>query len=115
MKQDSTDRIEKTVVLKAPIGRVWRALPNAEEFGSWFGVKLTGPFRPGEAAQGQITSPGYEHVTMRVTVEEMTHLRTFSFRWHPCAIEPGVDYSAEPTTLVVFRLEEVEGGTRLTV
>jgi Activator of Hsp90 ATPase homolog 1-like protein len=45
----------------------------------------------------------------------MEPLRTFSFRWHPAAIDPAVDYSAEPTTLVVFRLEEVQGGTQLTV
>lgn len=38
-----------------------------------------------------------------------------SWRWHPYAVEPGVDYSAEPTTLVELPLEEVAGGTRLTV
>ncbi len=41
--------------------------------------------------------------------------RLFSWRWHPYAVEPGVDYSAERPTLVVFELEDVEGGTRLTV
>ena len=115
MSSSSTDRIEKTIVLAAPIARVWRALTDAEEFGSWFGVKLTDRFRPGAPAQGQITHPGYEHLTMRITVEEMEPLRTFSFRWHPTAIDPAVDTSADPTTLVVFRLEEVPEGTRLTV
>jgi uncharacterized protein YndB with AHSA1/START domain len=115
MSSSSTDRIEKTIVLAAPIARVWRALTNEEEFGSWFVVKLADRFRPGAPAQGRITSPGYEHVTMRITVEEMEPLRTFSFRWHPAAIDPAVDYSTEPTTLVVFRLEEVREGTRLTV
>lgn len=115
MSSSSTDRIEKTIVLAAPIARVWRALTNEEEFGSWFGVKLADRFRPGAPAQGRITSPGYEHVAMRITVEEMEPLRTFSFRWHPAAIDPAVDYSTEPTTLVVFRLEEVREGTRLTV
>jgi uncharacterized protein YndB with AHSA1/START domain len=41
--------------------------------------------------------------------------RLFSYRWHPYAVEPGVDYSNEPTTLVEFRLDEVAGGTELTV
>lgn len=115
MTVSSTDRIEKRIVLHAPIARVWRALTNEEEFGSWFGVKLADRFRPGAPAHGQITSPGYEHVTMRITVEEMDPQRTFSFRWHPAAIDAATDYSAEPTTLVVFRLEEVPEGTRLTI
>jgi uncharacterized protein YndB with AHSA1/START domain len=115
MSPSFTDRIEKQIVLRAPIERVWRALTNEEEFGSWFGVKLTGRFQPGAEAQGQITSTGYEHVTMRISVEEMEPPRVFSFRWHPAAIDPAVDYSAEPTTLVVFQLEEVPEGTRLTV
>ena len=111
----STDRIEKSVVLRAPRSRVWRAISNAEEFGSWFGVKLEGVFAPGALVTGRITIPGYEHGVMDVTVERVEPERLFSYRWHPYAIEPGVDYSGEPTTLVEFRLEEVTGGTRLTV
>jgi hypothetical protein len=30
-------------------------------------------------------------------------------------MDPAVDYSSEPTTLVVFELAEVEGGTLLTI
>jgi hypothetical protein len=41
--------------------------------------------------------------------------RVFSFRWHPAAGKPGTDYSHEPTTLVVFELEEVSGGILLKV
>jgi uncharacterized protein YndB with AHSA1/START domain len=111
----SSDRIEKKVVLGAPRSRVWRALTNAEEFGTWFGVKLEGGFAAGSRVQGRITTPGYEHVTMDITIVRLDPERYFSWRWHPYAVEPGVDYSAEPTTLVEFHLEEVAGGTRLTV
>ena len=111
----STDRIEKTIVLGAKRSRVWRALTNAEEFGAWFGAKLQGRFTPGARVQGPVTYPGYEHVTMDITVERVEPERLFSFRWHPDAVEPGVDYSGEPTTLVEFHLEEVAGGTELTV
>ena len=111
----STDRIEKKVVLRAPRSRVWRALTNAEEFGTWFGVKLQGSFAAGARVQGQITFPGYEHVTLDITIVRLDPERYFSWRWHPNAVESGVDYSAEPTTLVEFQLEEVAGGTRLTV
>ncbi len=111
----SEDRIEKKLVLRAPRSRVWRALANAEEFGSWFGVRLQGKFAPGARLEGQITTPGYENVPFELTVERMEPERLLSYRWHPYAIEPGVDYSAEPTTLVEFQLEEVSGGTLLTV
>jgi hypothetical protein len=39
--------------------------------------------------------------------------RLFSFTWHPYAIDPAIDYSQEPTTLVEFRLEPKDGGTIL--
>lgn len=112
----STDRIERSILLKAPRSRVWRALSNAEEFGDWFGVALTGKtFAPGQRVQAQVTHPGYEHVVWDVLIERMEPERLLSWRWHPAAIEPSVDYSKEPTTLVVFELKEVEGGTLLSV
>jgi uncharacterized protein YndB with AHSA1/START domain len=111
----STDRIEKDIVLRAPRSRVWRAIASADEFGAWFGVKLEGAFAAGARVKGRITSPGYEHVIMDITVERIDPERLFSYRWHPHAVEPGVDYSGEPTTLVEFHLDEVAGGTRLRV
>jgi uncharacterized protein YndB with AHSA1/START domain len=111
----STDRIEKQVFLKAPRSRVWRAVVDAEEFGAWFGVRLQGAFAEGVTIRGQITYPGYEHVTMEMRVERIEPERYFAYRWHPYAIDPAVDYSSEPTTLVEFTLEEAEGGTRLTI
>lgn len=115
MSKSNTDRIEKRILLRAPRSRVWRALANAEEFGAWFGVKMTGTFAPGVRMKGQITHPDFDHVTMDITIEEMVPERRFSWRWHPNAIEPETDYSGEPTTLVVFELEEVAEGTLLTV
>ena len=110
-----TDRIEKQVVLHAPRSRVWRALTDAAEFGAWFGCKIDGRFSPGAKLRAKITIPGYDHLTMDLVVDRIDPERTFSYRWHPYAVDPKVDYSAEPMTLVEFRLEEVEGGTRLTV
>jgi uncharacterized protein YndB with AHSA1/START domain len=112
----STDRIEREILIKAPRGRVWRALANAEEFGRWFGAALKGQtFAAGNHVQGRITYPGYEHLTLDVTVERVEPERLLSFRWHPAAVEPSADYSKEPTTLVVFELKEVEGGTLLRI
>ena len=111
----NTDRIEKTVVLRAPRWRVWRAIANAEEFGAWFGVDIGGrAFAPGALVKGNVTVPGYEAWKLEITIERMEPEHLFSYRWHPYAA-PGVDCSGEPTTLVEFRLEEVEGGTELTI
>lgn len=111
----STNRIEKRVTLRVPRSRVWRALTTAEEFGAWFGVKLEGAFAEGAAVRGKLTIKGYEHVMLEVLVERIQPERFFSYRWHPYAVDAKVDYSAEPTTLVEFRLDEAEGGTELTI
>jgi uncharacterized protein YndB with AHSA1/START domain len=112
---ETSDRIEKRVVLRAPRARVWRAIADAEEFGKWFRVKLEGPFVEGAAVRGRITYPGYEHLTFEARVERIEPERYFAYRWHPYAIDPKVNYSQEPTTLVEFRLEEADGGTLLTI
>jgi uncharacterized protein YndB with AHSA1/START domain len=111
----STDRIEKRVLLHAPLTRVWRALADARAFGEWFGVTLNGSFAPGVRLSGKVAHEGYEHVPFEITVERMEPERLFSWRWHPHAINPQIDYSAEPTTLVVFELEATAEGTMLTV
>ena len=109
------NRIEKKVILRAPRSRVWRAIASAEEFGKWFGVKLEGTFQPGAPIHGKITHPGYEHLTMEMQVERIEPEKYFSYRWHPYAIDPAVDYSTEPTTLVEFELDDSDGGTLLTI
>jgi len=122
----SSDRIEKKVLLHAPLKRVWSALAGSTEFGSWFGMKFEGPFVPGALMRGVIVptkvnaevakaQQKYEGTPVEITVEKMEPERLFSFRWHPYAVEQGVDYSKEPTTLIVFVLEERKDGVMLTV
>ncbi len=121
-----TDRIEKKVLVRAPLARVWRALSDSKEFGSWFGVKLTDAFHPGAHVRGTITPTAVDEAVARaqepyagapfeITIDRMEPERLFSFRWHPYAVERDVDYSAEPSTLVVFELREVPEGTWVTV
>jgi uncharacterized protein YndB with AHSA1/START domain len=112
----NTDRIHKQVLLRAPRSRVWNSLVNMGEFGTWFGVALPdGAFTAGAHVAGQILHPDYSHVTMRVSVEQVEPERLLSFSWHPGAPDPDVDYEHEPTTLVVFELQEVAEGVLLTV
>src|SRR5271154_2913078 len=112
----SSDRIEKKVLLHAPRERVWRAISDARQFGSWFGVKLDGPFVAGGRVTGKIApttvdaevakmQKPYEGFAFEITVDRVEPMRHFSFRWHPGGLDPGVDYSKEPTTLVAFELE----------
>jgi uncharacterized protein YndB with AHSA1/START domain len=122
----TTDRIEKSILLHARRERVWRAITDHREFGSWFGVHFDGPFVAGARLTGKIVpttvdpevaraQKPYEGRTFEITVDRIEPMRHFSFRWHPFAVEPDHDYSKEPTTLVVFRLEETSGGTMLTI
>jgi uncharacterized protein YndB with AHSA1/START domain len=111
---NSTDRIEKKIHLRAPRSRVWRAVTDAGEFGTWFQAELKGTFAPGARIEARLTASGMD-LTFDMTIERMDPEKLLSFRWHPYPIDPGVDYSAEPTTLIEFRLEEVDGGTELTV
>jgi uncharacterized protein YndB with AHSA1/START domain len=121
-----TDRIEKTVVLRAPRDRVWRAISDSKEFGTWFGVQFDGPFVAGAHMKGRMTptkvdpevarmQEPYAGATFECTIDRVEPMRLFSFRWHPFAVDRGFDYSKEPTTLVEFRLDEVAEGTRLTI
>ncbi|MEW6644852.1 MAG: SRPBCC family protein [Pseudomonadota bacterium] len=110
-----TDRIEKSITLNAPLSRVWQALTDHEAFGTWFRVKLDGPFVAGQVSRGRITYPGYEHVKWEAVVQAIEPERLFSFTWHPYAVDPDKDYSQEPPTLVTFTLEPTATGTLLRV
>lgn len=105
-----TDRIETRIEVNAPRSRVWRAVSSAREFGTWFNAQIDGEFVAGTTVRGRITSKGYEHLQLDLAVERIEPERYFSYRWHPYAIDPQVDYSTEPTTLVEFRLDEIAGG-----
>ncbi|MGB9303118.1 MAG: SRPBCC family protein [Mycobacterium sp.] len=125
----STDRIEKRVVLRAPLDRVWRAISDSEEFGRWFGVRfepIKGPFVAGrsitavivpttvddEVARRQEPHAGTKSTWQIVALEPQ---RRFAYRWHPFAIDPGADYDQEPTTLVEFTLTETPEGVLLSI
>ena len=122
----SPDRIEKTILLRAPLKRVWRALSDSTEFGNWFGMRFNAPFAPGATMTAVIVpttvnqevakmQKPYEGIPFEIKIEQMQPERLFSFRWHPGAVEPGIDYASEPTTLVVFTLEKAPDGVQLTV
>lgn len=130
------DRIEKNIVLRASIERVWQAITDVAEFAQWFGINLDQPFAPGRTITGTFeggfdetyvmqcqVSFGLEPTAIRLpqpntvfcTVERMEAPSLFSFRWIPYGIDAACDPARESTTLVEFRLEAVAEGTRLTI
>ncbi len=110
------DRFDKSATIRAPRAKVWQALADSKQFGTWFGVTLNEPFAAGARVTGTITDPpGYEHVVFELWIERIEPESLFSFRWHPFGIDKGVDYSHEKTTLVEMRLADAPGGTRLTI
>jgi uncharacterized protein YndB with AHSA1/START domain len=114
-QNQTADRIEKSIELKAPVSRVWRALTDHNEFGTWFRVQLDAPFKAGAVATGKVLHPGYEHITWRATIQAIDPEQYFAFTWHPYAVDATVDYSKETPTLVEFHLEKAATGTLLKI
>src|SRR6476646_4136348 len=108
-------QIERSIFLRAPRERVWRALTDIREFGAWFRVEASGAFAPGAQLRMTSTHPSCPGLQFEVVIEQMDAPRLFSWLWHPGAVDPAVDYSKEPYTRVEFRLEEAPGGTTVTV
>jgi uncharacterized protein YndB with AHSA1/START domain len=122
----TTDRIEKEVLLRAPLDRVWRAISDSEEFGQWFGARFDGPFVPGKSITGVITPTAVDDEVAKMQephagksdtwqIVAVEPKRRLAFRWHPYGVEDGVDYSQEPTTLVEFTLDEQADGVLLRI
>lgn len=122
----ATDRIERRILLRATQERVWSAISEAKQFGSWFGVEFDGAFAPGARLTGRIRPTDVDPEVARlqephrgtafaVLVDRIEPPNVFSFRWHPYAVQAGIDYGKEPMTLVVFELEKDPQGTLLTI
>lgn len=127
----NTDRIEKQVVLRATLDRVWHAISDAEQFGRWFGVRFDGPLDEGRFVEGSSVTAAitptvvdddvarrqepHAGATSTWQIVAVEPRRRFAYRWHPFAIDPEVSYDQEPTTLVEFTLVEVAEGVLLTI
>jgi len=119
------DRIVKRVLLRAPRERVWQAISDSQEFGTWIGADFEGPVMAGKTVRGHIAPTRVDPEIARkqqphagtpiaVDVESVEPGRLLAFRWHPFS-GPGTDVEAEPTTLVELALEDAPDGTLLTV
>jgi uncharacterized protein YndB with AHSA1/START domain len=109
------DKIEKQFVVGATIGRTWRALADAREFGLWFQVDFDAPFFPGQRVTGRVRIAEYKDLRFDMVIERMDAPEYLTLRWHPHAVDPAADYAKERPTLVEFRLTEVPGGTQVEI
>jgi len=109
------DQIEKSIDLKASVERVWRALTDHNEFGQWFRVNLEKPFAVGQKTEGNISYPGYEHMRLEAMVKTMDTNQLFAFTWCPVPDESGNAPLGGMETLVEFKLQAIDAGTRLTI
>jgi uncharacterized protein YndB with AHSA1/START domain len=103
------DRIEREVVIEAPMERVWQVLTQPEHVGTWFGdAGAEVELRPG----GAMTISWAEHGTVHARVAKVEPHSAFAFRWAD-------KIDAEPTdghsTLVEFNLAPDGDSTRLRV
>jgi len=122
----NTDRIEKTLLLRAPLARVWQAIADAAHFGAWFGLRTEGPFVAGGKLRCTIVPTSvdqevadkqkpHEGIAFHIWVREIVPERRFSFEWLPVEVEPGGDEEAAPRTLVTFELTQETEGVRLRI
>jgi uncharacterized protein YndB with AHSA1/START domain len=107
----NADRIEKQVLLHVPCERVWKAISEADPFGARFGVSFNGPFRQGARLTGSIVPTSVDAEIAKLQephagkpfefwVDQIESMRYIAFHWHPFAVESGIDYAQEPTTLI---------------
>lgn len=121
------NRIQKQTLLRAPVQRVWRAIGDAQEFGAWFGMAFDGPFAAGRSITGRLAPTQVDEDVARLQaphaglrfefmVVSVESPRRLVLAWHPFAVDPARDYSAEPMTEIEFQLEDAgSGSTRLTI
>jgi uncharacterized protein YndB with AHSA1/START domain len=112
---NDTNSLSRSITIKAPRSRVWQALTDSKQFGQWFGVTMETPFHAGKPAYGIIDNPNFKGMKMELAIDRVEPESFFSWRWHPYAVDPKVDYSKETPTLVTFELSEKAGVTTVVI
>ena len=102
------ERIEREVLIEAPLDVVWAVVTEPDHVAGWFGDSAEIDLRPG----GKAVLTWEKHGSALARVERVEPPHTFSFRWaRPMGAEPGEGNS----TLVEFNLSAEGERTRLRV
>jgi uncharacterized protein YndB with AHSA1/START domain len=108
---EQTDRIERDVLIAAPVERVWELITRPEHLGRWFGdAGADVDLRPG----GELVVRWRDHGAVRGRVETVEPPRRFAYRWL-VAFEDDADPTPANSTLTEFTLSTEGAGTRVAV
>lgn len=103
------ERIEREVIIAAPVERVWAVVTQAEHIGTWFGdAGAEVDLRPG----GLLVVAYKEHGKFRSRIEKVEPPRLFSFR---AVVNGEQEPTPENSTLIEFTLFPEGNSTRLRV
>jgi uncharacterized protein YndB with AHSA1/START domain len=101
-------RIEREIVIDAPVEVVWSVVTEPEHISGWFSDSADVDLRPG----GRAVLHWNDFGTVQGRVERVEPPHFFSFRW---AVDPGREIDEGNSTLVEFSLRAEQDSTRLTV
>jgi uncharacterized protein YndB with AHSA1/START domain len=107
MANRDLDRVERSVVLPAPLEEVWAALTEPARISEWLGAEIEIDLRVG----GRGVARDADGRVRRILVETLDPPRRLRFRWWPYQ-EDDAGYPG-PSTQVEFTLREEPPGTRL--
>ena len=102
------DRIEREILIDAPMDVVWAVVTEPQHISGWFSDSVELDLTPG----GRAALHWNDHGTVHARVERVEPPQFFSFRW---VIGHGVDLAEDNATLVEFSLSAEGDATRLTV
>jgi uncharacterized protein YndB with AHSA1/START domain len=102
------DRIEREILIHAPVDVVWAVVTEPGHISGWFSDAVELELHPGGRADLYWDS----HGTVHGRVERVEPPHFFSFRW---MMDAGRELSEDNSTLVEFSLSAEGESTRLTV
>lgn len=105
--------VTRTIVIEAPVEKVWRAVTEPQHISQWFGRAEFGGSSVGDT--GTLTWPGHDPLPVRI--EASDEPRMVAYRWSndDALGAPPADVDDSNSTVFTFTLEPLAEGTRLTV
>lgn len=111
--------IERSIVIDAPLEKVWAAIADSSAFGRWFGAEFDGPFEPGRSVSARIVpttmdteiaaqQASYQDEPFTIDVVAVEPMHRFAFRWEASTDSP-------VRTTVEFTLTEEPDGVRVRI
>lgn len=105
--------VRRSIRINAPVEKVWQAVTQPEHISRWFGRTVLDGV--GVGAAGTMTFPDYGSIPLRV--EEYEEPRRVAYRWNNDDALGALPEQVQEkgSTVFTFTLDEVDGGTQLTI